>query len=313
MTAPRATVVIPVKDGAKPLAEVLPALAAQRFTGGLETVAVDSGSRDGSRDLLARHGARTVSIAPEAFDHGETRNLGAREARGATIVFLTQDAVPESPDTLERLVGALESDPRLAGAFARQRPRADADPLTRRELEGWVAARPEPRTAFLGDPAAFEALSPLERYERCAFDDVASAVRKDLLLAHPFAPTRFGEDLEWSVRMLRMGHGIAYVPEAVVVHSHERRARALFRRNYLGHRLLFRLFGLRTVPDLHHLVRAAAGAVAGDLTALARAGASARLLAAAPVQSIAGVLGQWMGGRDEALGRPYPEWSRPGR
>src|SRR5262249_56899389 len=97
------------------------------------------------------------------------------------------------------------------------------------------------------------ALRALERYRLSAFDNVASAARRELLLAHPFRATRFGEDVEWGLRMLRAGHGLAYVPEAVVVHSHARSARALYRRSYLGHRLLCRLFGLRTVPHPPHL------------------------------------------------------------
>jgi rhamnosyltransferase len=149
----------------------------------------------------------------------------------------------------------------------------------------------------------------VERFRLSAFDNVASAVRREHLLAHPFAPSRFGEDLEWGERMLRLGFGLAYVPDAVVVHSHPRRARSLFRRNYLGHRLLCRLFGLRSVPDLPHLVRASLGAIASDLATLASEHASASLWLAAPFQALAATYGQYRGARDESLGRPYPEWA----
>lgn len=311
MSAVRASVVIPVKDGARTLRELLPALRAQALPGGLEIVAVDSGSRDDSVATLQRHEARLLRIPGASFDHGETRNLGAREAGGRVVVFLTQDAVPADEHVVRRLVEAVEDDPRIAGAFARQTPRADADPLTKRDLAAWVAAGPEPRTVFAGDDGAFDRLPALERYGRAAFDNVASAVRRDLLLAHPFAPSRFGEDVEWGLAMLRRGYGLAYVPGARVVHSHRRSARALFRRNYLGHRLLHRLFGLRAVPDRAHLARALAGTVAGDLLLLARARAGPLLCLAAPAQSIAAVYGQYRGARDEALGRPYPAWSAP--
>ena len=139
--------------------------------------------------------------------------------------------------------------------------------------------------------------------------DVASAVRRDVLLAHPFAQTRFGEDVEWAQRVLHLGFGIGYVPEAVVVHSHSRSARGLFRRNYLGHRVLHRLFGLRTIPDVPHLLRASAGAVVTDLATLTREGACASAWLAAPAQALAASYGQYRGARDEALGRPYPDWA----
>jgi GT2 family glycosyltransferase len=109
--------------------------------------------------------------------------------------------------------------------------------------------------------------------------------------------------------MLRLGYGLAYVPEAVVVHSHRRSARALFRRNYLGHRALQRLFGLRTIPDARHLVRAALGSLVSDMATLTRCAAPPRAWLAMPAQALAATWGQYRGGRDEVLGRPHPDWS----
>jgi rhamnosyltransferase len=307
-TAPRASVVIPVKDGASHLPPLLAALQAQEVEGGLEIVATDSGSTDGSGDLLRAAGARVLPIAPAEFDHGETRNRGAREARGRYVVFLTQDAVPADAHFVRRLVDALEAEPRLAGAFARQMPRPEADPLTRRDLAAWIASGAEPLCTFVPDVAAFEALPPSDRYRLSVFDNVASAVRRETLLAHPFARTRFGEDVEWGRRMLQAGFGLAFVPAAAVVHSHPRSARALYRRNYLGHRLLRRLFGLHAIPDARHLIRAVVGTVIGDSVVLARARSPLSARLAAPAQAVAAVYGQYRGARDEVLGRPYPEW-----
>jgi hypothetical protein len=109
--------------------------------------------------------------------------------------------------------------------------------------------------------------------------------------------------------MLSRGYGLAYVPDAVVVHSHRRTVRGLYRRGYLCHRLLYRLFGLHRVPDRPQLVRAAAGAVAGDLLTLARQGAGLATWLAAPLQAVASVYGEYRGVRDERSARPYPEWA----
>jgi rhamnosyltransferase len=303
----RASVAVLVKDGAAHLPDVLAALEAQDLAGGLEIVAVDSGSTDGSLDMLRRPSVRLLTIPPAAFDHGETRNLAAREARGRSVVFLSQDAQPADRGFARALVEALEGDERLAGAFARQVPRPGADPLTRRDLGAWVASGDRPRVVFA--PPEYGSLPAAERYGLAAFDNVASAVRRDLLLAHPFCSSRFGEDVEWGDRMLRLGQGLAYVPEAAVIHSHTRTARGLFRRNYLGHRLLQRLFGLRTVPDLAHLLRAAVGAVTSDLRTLARHRVSLATWLVAPAQAVSATYGQYRGARDETLGRPYPEWA----
>ena len=306
---PLASAVVPVKNGAEHLPALLAALRAQELPGGLEILVIDSGSKDASARLAREAGAEVVEIPAASFDHGETRNLGARAARGEHVLFLSQDALPAGRDFARRLVAPLVDDTRVAGAFARQQPRDDADALTRRELGHWAAAGAEPRTVFIEDQARFAALPPAERHRLAAFDNVASAVRRATLLEQPFAPSRFGEDIEWGLRMLRAGRGLCYVPAAVVVHSHRRRTRALFRRNYLGHRLLARLFGLRTIPDLPHLVRACAAGVASDLRTLARAGSPASAWLAAPAQALAASYGQYRGARDESLGRPYPEWA----
>lgn len=304
---PRATVVVPVLNGAEHLPSLLDALAKQDVE--LEVVAIDSGSRDASIAILERAGVRLLRIPPAAFDHGETRNLGAREARAEFVLFLSQDAIPADAVFAGRLVDPLEKDARLAGAFARQAPRPDADPLTKRDLATWVAGAPEGRTVFLDDAATLDRLTPLERHRLTAFDNVASAVRRSVLLAHPFAASRFGEDAEWGPRILRLGYGIAYVPEAVVVHSHRRSARYLYRRNYLGHRTLFRLFGLQTVRDLPHLARAMAGSLSSDLSTLARGHGRLSDWLRAPAQAVAASYGQYRGARDERLARPYPEWA----
>ena len=57
-----ASVVIPVKDGARYLEEVLAAVRAQEP--GLEVLVIDSGSRDGSPEIARAAGAEVLEIAP---------------------------------------------------------------------------------------------------------------------------------------------------------------------------------------------------------------------------------------------------------
>src|SRR5436190_3774999 len=101
-------------------------------------------------------------------------------------------------------------DPQIAGTFARQQPRFGASAITRRYLEGWVAARPGGRTTAF-DRNAYEALAPSERLDRCAFDHVCAAVRRSAWLRHPYRSTPIGEDLEWAREVLLAGYRLAYV------------------------------------------------------------------------------------------------------
>ena len=100
MTRIRLSVVLPTKNGTATLPALLDALDEQRTTFPLEVVAIDSGSRDGTRDLLALRVDRLIEIAPSEFDHGTTRNLGIEASRGELVVLLVQDAIPASADWL---------------------------------------------------------------------------------------------------------------------------------------------------------------------------------------------------------------------
>src|ERR1017187_8119368 len=99
---PEVTVAIPVRDGAAYLERTLEALAGQ--TVAHELLICDSGSRDDSRGLARARGARVLEIPPSRFSHGGTRNLLMREAAGAHVAFLTQDAEPADERWLERLL-----------------------------------------------------------------------------------------------------------------------------------------------------------------------------------------------------------------
>jgi rhamnosyltransferase len=225
--------------------------------------------------------------------------------RGRYVALLVQDAVPDSTQWLERLVAPLDADPRLAGTYARQIPRADASPITRHYLSGWVAASATPRVSFVEGRDAFERLSPMERYLACVFDNVSSCVRKDVWERFPFKPTRIAEDVEWALDVLLAGHGLAYVPEAAVVHSHDRPARYELARTYLVHQRLRRLFGLATVPTVPSLARAIISTMPLHLTlALNGAGEqrSARAIARALALGVAFPLGQYLGIRSADTG-----------
>ena len=69
------SVLLPVKDGAPFLRELLPVLVRQSLAARLEIIAVDSGSGDESVALLTRYGATVLAIPAAEFNHGETRNL----------------------------------------------------------------------------------------------------------------------------------------------------------------------------------------------------------------------------------------------
>jgi len=258
MSAPDVSIVLVTRNGRDTLPRVLDCLAAQRGAPAFEIVAVDSGSDDGTVELLRSRVHRLVQIDPARFNHGTTRNLGIAHAQGELVVLLVQDAVPASDGWLAALIRPLVSDPTLAGSYARQVPRPGASALTRHYHARWLASSPEPRVSRVESPEAFAAMSPFDRYRLAVFDNVCSCLRRSVWVRYPFRATPIAEDLAWARDVLLAGYGLAYVPDAVVEHSHERSVRYEFRRTRLVHEQLADLFDLALVPDLASLGRAVA-------------------------------------------------------
>jgi rhamnosyltransferase len=317
MGTPSVSVLLLTRNGAATLPRVLESIRAQAVTFPVEIVAVDSGSIDGTAELLRSHADRLIAIREEEFNHGTTRNLGVEACRAPLVVLLVQDAEPVSADWLARLTAPLWADDParhaaggsrpLAGTYARQIPRSDASALVRAYLLRYSAADSTPRRQTIADQAAFDALSPVERLSACTFDNVCSCIRREVWEQHPFRPIPIAEDLAWAKDVMLAGFDLAYVPAAAVVHSHERPARYEFQRSYLVHQQLRRLFGLATIPSAAHLVRAVAVSAATHTrwTLGAHGGEGARLfrLPRALAFAVAMPLGQYLGARSADTGR----------
>jgi rhamnosyltransferase len=304
MSPPRVSVVVPVRNGSATLRALLDAVRAQRTDADVEVVVIDSGSTDGSAELARRHGVdRVIEIRPDEFDHGATRNLGIAQSRGDLVILVVQDALPASDVWLDALVAPLVDDLAVAGSFARQVPRPDASAIAKYYLSRWVAAGDVPRTVSLSGRQEFDAMAPADRLDTCAFDNVCACLRRSVWQRHPFRRTPIGEDVAWAREVLLAGHHLAFVPEAVVVHSHDRPLAYEFRRTRDLHAVLFDLFGLRTVPTLPLLARAMAVSAAVNVRcAAARPSGIPRALGLA----VAWPLAQYLGAR-RAAGRRTPD------
>jgi glycosyltransferase involved in cell wall biosynthesis len=96
----RISVVIPTHGRRARLERVLDALAAQagEVGGDLETIVVDDGSKDDTKEFLALRrpdAANVRALAQENAGPACARNAGAAAARGERLVFLGDDTVPE--------------------------------------------------------------------------------------------------------------------------------------------------------------------------------------------------------------------------
>jgi GT2 family glycosyltransferase len=255
----RVSVLMPVKDAAPELLRTLPRLLVQRADAELEIVAVDSGSTDGTVEILEEFKATVVAIDPAQFDHGLTRNLVAEHARAEVLIFLNGRSRPLDDRWLAPLLSALDADPGIAGACSRVVPHEDADLLTRRDVELDPSGSARRAVKRIDDWEAYRAMPVDQRRLLFNFHTVSAAIRADVLERIPFRSVRtIGEDLLWAREVLEAGMTLVHEPGSRVYHSHDYSLRELFMRN-VDDGIAHRDINDRIVSegDLDELVRAA--------------------------------------------------------
>ncbi len=244
---PKVSLFIPTFNAGPEFPQILQRMRDQELDAALEVVIVDSGSTDGTVEYLRQQPVRLVQIPNGEFNHGLTRNRGIQEATGDIVVLATQDARPADRHWMRRLVDCFE-DPAVAGAYSRQLPRPDANPFIKNRLDNWAASRTEPRVQKIDNREEFDALQPLDKLGRVAFDNVSSSVRRSVALENPFRRRQFAEDLDWGYRILLAGYKVVFEPRSTVIHSHNNSIWYEFKRVYLDHQNLHDLLGVHTVP-----------------------------------------------------------------
>jgi glycosyltransferase involved in cell wall biosynthesis/GT2 family glycosyltransferase len=231
------SVVIPVKDGERYLGELLEALARE---GVEDTLVIDSGSHDRSREIARAARVRLIEIAPQEFSHGRTRNLAAEQTSGELICFLTQDATP-CPGWHAAYLEAFGLDDRVGAAYGPHLARPDTSPMIARELSEFFAGfAPDgaPVVQREGDPTFLSNVNACyarECWEQVRFRDVA-----------------YSEDQAFGADMLAAGWAKVYHPGAAVLHAHDYGAVEFMRRYFDEYRGLrdsqghVQPFGLRS-------------------------------------------------------------------
>ena len=134
MSDPSVSIILRSFNEAWALRETLPALAAQNYKK-WELIVIDSGSTDGSVDLLRQFLPRQlIQIAHSQYNPARVMNRGMQLASSSFGIFLNADATPQGADWLGPLVTAL-IDPQVAAVFGRQIPRPDCEAVFAHDYE----------------------------------------------------------------------------------------------------------------------------------------------------------------------------------
>ena len=208
------SVVIRAKNEVRDIGETLEAVQRQEGVGPVEVIVVDSGSTDGTQDIVRRSPARLIEIPPETFTYGRALNIGIAAAHGDVVVSLSAHSLPAHERWLTNLVRNF-GESRVAGVYGRQIPRANATlfDLFGMALSGVTSTR--------------------RRWQEkdMMFSNANGAFRRQLCREFPFDERLLGaEDLAWAHVVQSEGYVIVYEPGAPVYHSHGESLPHLLRR-----------------------------------------------------------------------------------
>jgi hypothetical protein len=216
---PDATVALLTREPGDLELETLRRLRAQRYPGSVSTLVIDSSADPSAKvsSILRAAADHWEAIPPGAFRHAGTRNRALDACTTPVILYLSGDAHPVDELWMRRLVQPLR-DGRAHASYGRQQV-----PAQDREREATYAYlypdAPEVKT---------KASIPELGLRTFHFSDVTSAFVTDVLrrLRFPDELAIF-EDVGIAKRLLDNGYGIAYVPGAAVLHSHQLSPRAM--------------------------------------------------------------------------------------
>jgi rhamnosyltransferase len=196
------------------LRETLPALAAQNFKE-WELIVIDSGSTDGSIEMFRKVRPRhLIQIAHRDYNPARVMNHGMELAAANCAVFLNADATPQGPDWLGSLVASLP-EPNVAAVFGRQIPRPDCQAVFAHDYERCFGSRRE--------SVSWSHF----------FSMVSSGVRKDVWARRGFNERmQYSEDDEFTRWWRGQGYRVVYVPESVVMHSHNYTPQQAWKRSF---------------------------------------------------------------------------------
>ena len=210
--------VIPVFNRSDEVEELLQSLTLQKYTN-FEVIIVEDGSEkdcktvcDKYKDSLDLHYFKKQNSGP-----GQSRNYGVKRARGEYIIILDSDVVvPEG--YLQAVEGELDREP--ADAFGGPDAAHDDFSDTQKAISYSM-------TSFFTTGGIRGGKKKLDKFYPRSFN---MGVKKEVYdKLKGFSNMRFGEDIDFSIRIFKAGCKCRLFPEAWVWHKRRTDMRKFFR------------------------------------------------------------------------------------
>ena len=172
-----------------------------------EIIVLDS---SGSSDIpnMKESDCRFKFIIEENFDHGGTRNKGARVASGKILLFMTQDSIPYGENFAKEIINSFSG--KIGAVYGRH-----------------IADKKNPfefieRKILYPDYTIVKRYKPKMKFQDFFVSDVCFAVDRDIFQSVGGFPENIisSEELILSMKILMSGFEIMYNPNICVLHTH---------------------------------------------------------------------------------------------
>ncbi len=186
------------------LGDTLAGVFDQDYAGRIELIVIDSGSTDGSVEIIERYNpAHFRQISSSEYIPGKVLNWGLETASNDWVVFLNSDATPANKQWLTELLKAGVETVNIGAAFSRQIPREDCQAVFAHDYDRCFGPDRESRDwdHFFSMVSCLAYKPVWEKYK----------IREDL---------QYAEDDEWTRRLKREGYQVIYAEKSIAIHSH---------------------------------------------------------------------------------------------
>jgi rhamnosyltransferase len=205
MVYPALSIVYLTKNGGKLFALSLASVLEQRIDCDYEVIAVDSGSTDGTLELLTHQPVRLYQIPPHEFNFGLTRDYGFSLARGEIVIALSQDCIPADDHWLYNLISPF-SDQSVA------------------VVQG-VDVLPKDCRIFYWDRVRLfyrsrDSVRWLKNHNGIAMSFTGCAIRRSVWEDNRLGPIKMCDDKVFQKRLTQKGCRIVVAYDARQYHSH---------------------------------------------------------------------------------------------
>ena len=203
--SPLVSIVYLAKNGGHLFEKSLAAVYSQKANFDFEVIVVDSGSTDGTLEVLEQYPVRIYQVIPEEFNFGLTRDYGFSLAKGDILVAISQDAVPVGPDWLIKMIAPFEDSSIMV-------------------VQGLEIAPADQNIFFWEKYRLFyytrESKHWLRSNNNIGLSFTCCAIRRNVWLENPLGRAEMSEDKLFQKIISGKGYRIFLQREAMYYHSH---------------------------------------------------------------------------------------------